>query len=272
MAFALVLLSAPHHAFAQDDTRLSKTRRGLGLVLADREGQIVIHKIRPGSIAANSDSIEEGARLTALKIGNKKTSLARKRARDVSNLVRGASFDQPDVTIWFIAKNDELESTVTLRRSLVDMQSDPKLRRLKIEEPTPIERVLSEFNRRAKYDTVGKTQPPITVNEVIARIGSLNQQQASSRTDDVMEIFRGIAETKVIPAGSELSVINRWVNNDSVITVWWVDLKIQTGKGTTNGFRIRDQTISARAMTADEKVELKRSNAEIRKHFPSHFQ
>jgi hypothetical protein len=267
---AQVLFLTVIPAAAQSDTPdVGEKQRGLGIVLDDDQDSIVVRAIRPDSIAAKSNGIDVGDRLTALKIGDKKTSLVGKSARDVRDLVRRASYDEPRVTIWLVPPNGDSESKVTLRRSIADVESDPSLYRLKIDVPTSIEQVVREFNEKAKHHTVGKSQPPITAAEVVAAIRRLRQEDCPSWTDEVFNRFLAIADTEEIPEGSELSFITRYHGIRGFdITVWCVDLRIATGPGSTNGFRIRDRTFASRAMTADEKSALERLAPKILEQHP----
>ena len=270
---AQMLLLAVIPAAAQSDTPdLGEKQRGLGLVLDDDQDSIVVRAIRPDSIAATSTEIEVGDRLTAIKIGDKKTSLVGKSAQVVRDLVRRASYDEPDVTIWLVPPDGESESKVRLRRSIADIESDPNFYRLRIDVPTSIEQVVREFNEKAKHHTVGKLQPPITADEVVAAIRRLQQKNCSSWTDEVFKRFLAIADTEEIPEGSELSIITRYIGiRGFEITVWCVDLRIPTGLGSTNGFRIRDRTIASRAMTTDEKSALERLTPKVREQIPGLF-
>src|SRR5262249_21941590 len=99
---------------------------------------------------------------------------------------------------------------------------------------------VEEFNRRAQNNPTGKTQPPLTEDEVVAAIRGRPGRPAP---DDVHKAYRAIADNKTLPAGATLSFIPC---SALFRSVWWVDLSIMTGPDTGFSVRIRKQTLRCR--------------------------
>ena len=64
------------------------------------------------------------------------------------------------------------------------------------------------FNRRAQEDATGKTQPPLTEDEVVAAIRGWDREEEPV-TDDVYQAYQAIAETRKLPEGATLNFITR---------------------------------------------------------------
>jgi hypothetical protein len=111
-----------------------------------------------------------------------------------------------------------------------------------------LELAVERFNAEARTHHVGKSQLPLTKAEVIAAIRGWVPQTTPGVTDEVYNQFQDIAESRVLPEGARLSHCSAWTGYRGFrFTVWWIDLST---KGYT--FRIRDQKISSRKLTADE--------------------
>jgi len=120
---------------------------------------------------------------------------------------------------------------------------------------------------RALSDPIGKKQPPLTEDEVIAAIRGWDQHAPASgtgfadelltairsrnqpgqpATDEVYAAFQKIAATHDLPNGAELRFKTVWIRENYHFDVWWVDLSIPTGRnGGGYVFRIRDQKLRA---------------------------
>jgi hypothetical protein len=120
---------------------------------------------------------------------------------------------------------------------------------------TPLTTAVEQLNGRAKLDPVGKTQPPLTVDETMTAIrGWICKQHPVP--DTYYEAFQKIADTLTLPAGPRLDFTTGWKNyNGYDFVVWWVDLTLADPAGAKSEralassytFRIRDQKISSRA-------------------------
>jgi hypothetical protein len=101
------------------------------------------------------------------------------------------------------------------------------------------------FNRRAQEDATGKTQPPLTEDEVVAAIRWWDREEEPV-TDDVYQAYQAIADTRKLPAGAALYFITRCSDpNSHEVEVWWINLEIVT-PDTGYGFRVRHQMLRYR--------------------------
>lgn len=109
----------------------------------------------------------------------------------------------------------------------------------------PLAKAVKDFNEKAKDNVVGKKQPELTVDEVVAAIrGWIRDRYPSS--DDVYASYQKIAATGILPKGAKITFITGWQGfNDFDFDVWWVDLEVPVDRGGFV-FRIRDQKISSR--------------------------
>ena len=125
------------------------------------------------------------------------------------------------------------------------------------ESTTPLKAAVETFNQEAAADEIGKTQPPLTEDEVVAAIRGWIPEHTPGVRDDQYARFQEIAESRKLPEGSELTFCPGWTGYRGFqFTVWWIDLTIKTGKKSGYTFRIRDQKISSRKMTPEELAEI----------------
>ena len=122
---------------------------------------------------------------------------------------------------------------------------------------TSLKTAVENFNQKALRHSIGKTQPPLTEDEVVAAIRGWIPEHTPGVTDDVYDRFQEIAESRVLPYGAELSFCPSWRGYRGFrFEVSWIDLFIKTGEKAGYKFRIRDQKISSRKMTPDEIAEI----------------
>lgn len=108
---------------------------------------------------------------------------------------------------------------------------------------------VDRFNAEARTHPVGKSQLPLTEDEVIAAIRGWIPEKTPGVTDDVYNRFQGIAESRVLPEGARLSHCSSWRGYRGFhFKVWWIDLSIKTSETGGYTFRIRDQKISSRKL------------------------
>jgi len=101
------------------------------------------------------------------------------------------------------------------------------------------------FNRRAQENATGKTQPPLTEDEVVAAIRAWDREEEPA-TDEIYKAYQAIADTRKLPAGATFEFITKWsVFNGHEFGVWWINLEI-TGPDTGYGFRVRHQMLRCR--------------------------
>ncbi len=116
---------------------------------------------------------------------------------------------------------------------------------------TPIAAAVAEFNRLAASNPIGKTQPPLTVDEVIAAIRGFTAEE-HPHSEVFLPQFKKMAQTGIIPAGCHLSFICGWTpNKDYDYVVWWIDLFVgrenaDPAQGSYGyNYRLRAQMISS---------------------------
>src|SRR5947207_975432 len=89
---------------------------------------------------------------------------------------------------------------------------------------------IDKFNKQAKSDPVGKEQPPLTKEEVVAAIRIA--QRAAFPTDPLYGAFKRIADTEELPLNAHFDVLNLLDGGESfVFDVWYVRLGLQTDNG-----------------------------------------
>lgn len=117
------------------------------------------------------------------------------------------------------------------------------------------------FNGKASTHSIGRTQKPLTEDEVVAAIRGWIPKHTPGVADDVYKRFQEIAETGTLPDDAHLTFTTGWTGYRGFkFQVWWVDLSIKLDPQQTGvygyAFRIRDQKISSRKMTPDELAEI----------------
>jgi hypothetical protein len=120
---------------------------------------------------------------------------------------------------------------------------------------TPLADAVRAFNAEAAENPIGKTQPPLTEDEVIAALRGI-LRELTPMTDEVYNAYQKIAETRTLPPRATLHFTIDWVPRleGFHFTVWWADLSIMTGKHAGYNYRLRDCKISSRPLT-DEELE-----------------
>jgi len=99
---------------------------------------------------------------------------------------------------------------------------------------------VKELNARAKKDEIGKTQQPLTADEVIAAIRMWDRE--SMKVDDrTYAMFQEIAKSQKVPAGTKFDFMTRCSQcNGYDVDVWWVDL---VDGDSRYRYRIRDRKL-----------------------------
>ncbi|QDT21923.1 hypothetical protein [Gimesia chilikensis] len=112
-----------------------------------------------------------------------------------------------------------------------------------------VERFNAQVNRISK---VGRAQPPLTVDEIVASIRAWDRKQ-NPIDPGLLAVFHQIAETQTLPADSAIMFTQGWTpNGDYEFTVWWVDICLYYPRPDREDskyvyvHRIRDRTISSR--------------------------
>lgn len=125
------------------------------------------------------------------------------------------------------------------------------------ESTTSLGSAVEAFNERASGNAIGKHQPPLTEDEVIASIRGWGRK-SHPVSDHDYAVFQEIAETRRLPEGATLDYTTAWNGfAGDHFDVWWVDLSIMTGERTGYTFRIRDRKIRWRPLGQSEERLLK---------------
>ncbi len=117
------------------------------------------------------------------------------------------------------------------------------------------------FNTQAAREALGKMQPPLTEDEVIAAIRWINARRTESgiKEEEYSALLK-IAETRQLPSGAELEVLTGFEPNDTVVvTAWSVRLRMPHGEyGGSYAFPIREQMISSRLIGSEERKVIRK--------------
>ncbi len=133
---------------------------------------------------------------------------------------------------------------------------------------TPLADAVKAFNEKAAEDPIGKDQPPLTVDEVVAAIRAWNRLEVPEFPDQVCDAFTQIAQTRSLPPGAAFESLNGWFpGGDYHFDVWWVRVVVTNRDGRGFSFVIRERMIRSR--TVDE--ELQRVSRLVRERGPERF-
>ncbi len=114
--------------------------------------------------------------------------------------------------------------------------------------------VVPRFNEIASQHSVGKSQEELTVDEVISAIRravgtSKTAGQPEMRASTQAALDR-IVQTGNLSKGDELLFATGYTSSGRRYTVWWIDIVSDSYR-----LRLRDRTLSSRALTAEEMAE-----------------
>jgi hypothetical protein len=123
------------------------------------------------------------------------------------------------------------------------------------DETTRLSKKIRHFNAKAQSDPIGRDQPPLTEEEVIASIRGWKREENPDMPDEVHESLQRIASTGDLPFGADFRCITRWYSNGYAIDVWWVDLLIWLSPHdeAVYSFRIRERKVRSRPVTEEEQ-------------------
>ena len=132
---------------------------------------------------------------------------------------------------------------------------------LKAESPqlapgmTSLAESVGVFNYLAERDVIGKTQSPLTEEEVITAIRwALLEPRKLSVSDKTLQSLRKTIEAHELPSGFELEVITDFQPNDQMeVTKWSVRLRIPREPQGTTSISIREQPIRSRLFGEEER-------------------
>jgi uncharacterized protein (TIGR03067 family) len=120
---------------------------------------------------------------------------------------------------------------------------------------TSLAEAVRVFNARAKEDRVGKDQPPLTGDEVIAAIRwALLEPKKLPVADKTLQALRRVVDSHELPAGFELEVITDFQPNDRMEVIKWsVRLRIPREPSGTTCIDIREQPLRSRMFGEEER-------------------
>lgn len=111
---------------------------------------------------------------------------------------------------------------------------DDELARVGYASGVPLAQAVEEFNRRASGDAVGRLQPPLKAEEVVAAIRGWDKTEAHMGVP-VFAVFQKIAKTETMPKGSYIRFIPGLIAvNGFDVDVWWIDLQVGLDKYPTD--------------------------------------
>jgi hypothetical protein len=119
----------------------------------------------------------------------------------------------------------------------------------------PLAEAISSFNAKATQDPIGKEQPPLTEDEVIAAIRWWESDRKESPVSDgEFRAFLNIAETRRLPAGWTFEVLTHFEPDDRLlIEAWSVRIVMPRINGGTYEFRVRERMVRSRLIGTDER-------------------
>jgi len=104
---------------------------------------------------------------------------------------------------------------------------------------------VKQFNDHAKLQAIGKTQPPLTEDEVVAAIRGWRGTEGPA-AEELYRSFQQIADTKNLPRGWNLTSAETWRFNNYDFDVWRIELEIATAPNKHARVVVRDQKLRVR--------------------------
>jgi len=131
---------------------------------------------------------------------------------------------------------------------------------------TSLADAVREFNLTASRDPIGREQPLLTQDEVIAAFRwDCLQRDKFPGTDEGFETYREFARVGRLPRGARLRAMTRFMPGDEfVYSKWSVRLKMHLKEGgRTYGLIVRDRIIDSRRVSQEELLALKQRSSEM---------
>jgi RNA polymerase sigma factor (sigma-70 family) len=122
---------------------------------------------------------------------------------------------------------------------------------------TSLAEAIGSFNREAGSDPIGKDQPKLTEDEVIAAVRAWATCAGQDAPKAPPQEYRMVAETRTLPKGAVIDSTNKLIGRGYSTDVWWIHLRIPQRPGgpiPTYSLRIRMQQIRSRPMTKEDAV------------------
>jgi hypothetical protein len=119
----------------------------------------------------------------------------------------------------------------------------------------PLQKAIADFNAQAALDPIGKDQPPLTEEEVLAAIRLAEPSDFPAAPVFTFQAFKQIATTRSLPRDASVDLLTGIdPGNDFVFDVWYVRIMLPKEEGGSYSFTIRNRIIRARPVreVADE--------------------
>jgi len=119
----------------------------------------------------------------------------------------------------------------------------------------PLRKAVKDFNDRAAKDEIGKTQPLLTEEEVVAAIRwVILGGDKLPVSDKTYKTLVGIPDSRELPQGFKLEVLTSFIPNDQgVFAAWSVLLRIPREPDGTHAIEVRQRWIGSRLLSEEEK-------------------
>ncbi|MES2788872.1 MAG: hypothetical protein V4719_04565 [Planctomycetota bacterium] len=125
---------------------------------------------------------------------------------------------------WFLGSDSTLPQTTSLERGYSHSTPNTIYLDYLFERSLPLSEAVENFNSRAAQNEVGKSQTPLTVDEVATAIRSAGRHQLPL-IEHQRRLIHAVAETQQLPAYSGLKFTTTWFAPSGYrCEVWWVDL------------------------------------------------
>ena len=107
------------------------------------------------------------------------------------------------------------------------------------------------FNKKSLSDSIGASQAPITEEEVVAAILLWESPSNAPISDELLGIFKSIAESKALPGNAIFESLNGYDRGGShIFDVWSVRIKIERA-GSSYAFVIRERVVGSRTLSEE---------------------
>ena len=118
---------------------------------------------------------------------------------------------------------------------------------------TPLAAAIKAFNERYSSHPIGKDQPPLTEDEVVAAIRWWGTKRNNAPvTEAEFHEFQKIADTRMLPEKAEFELLTSFRPADQLeFDAWSVRIRMPGGRG-TYAYVIRDRWIRSRSLNQQE--------------------
>ena len=118
---------------------------------------------------------------------------------------------------------------------------------------SPLETAIEAFNSKSARHELGKSQPPLSMEEVVAAIRLWQPGPDTPVSPKLLGVFKQIAESKTLPDRAEFELLTGYDRGGKfVFDVWSVRIRIEREDGSSYAFLIRESVLGSR--TLEEEV------------------